>query len=103
MEKERAIFRTFLPLYADKASCPRRRVCYLQFFEEGLCKEAPLIEMGVQDVLDCLSPDDVTVRWLLNQMRTFDPYSQKVIGLVFERKRVVSDVLWVKTRRDEIE
>lgn len=101
MERERKIYETFLSMAAKRAPCPRERLCYLQFYDGHLSAETPLVAMSAQDVLDCLSPEDVTVRWLLNQMRTFDPHTQKVVGLVFDRARVVSDVLWARRILDE--
>lgn len=95
MERERRIFRGFLDLHARKASTTERPAAHMQFWSEGLGVDEPLLLMDEEDLLGALDVEASPVRWLLHQLRTYDPARQKIVGLIFDRKTVLSDVLWV--------
>ena len=95
----RSIFRGFLAVHAHKAPTPPRdgtRVAYLQFYDpqRPLAADAPLLALGQDDILDALDPDgSELVRWLLEQLRTYDCDRQRIVGLIFDRATVLSEVL----------
>ena len=97
MEEQRRIFESFLSLFAQKARPVGRRVANVYFLKKGEFPHPshPLIEMTVEDMIGCEKMDceQELVRWLLNQMSTYDCYTQKVVALVFDDKIVLSDVI----------
>jgi succinate dehydrogenase flavin-adding protein (antitoxin of CptAB toxin-antitoxin module) len=62
-------------------------------FRFGLSPMQPLISMSVENLLEELDKDAELVRWLLNQMTTYDCRKQKLVALIFDRQTVISDVL----------
>ena len=99
METHRKIFDTFLKLNAKKASCTDTPVAHLQFYEH-MDPNAPLLQMDQKDILEELDKESSPVRWLLNQLVTYDCTKQKIVGLIFDRQTVISDVLWVHREVD---
>ena len=98
MEVQRKIFATFMSLHAHKASPTSEPMAHLQFYSEGapLSPADPLLALTREDVLEALDavhPDAELVRWLLEQMRTYDCTCQTIVGLVFDNHTVLSEVL----------
>jgi hypothetical protein len=57
--------------------------------------EAPLLAMDREDVLEAMDSDSRLVSWLLEQMRTYDCRTQRIVALVFDKRTVLSEVLRV--------
>ena len=94
MDEQRRIFDTFLRTNVRKCRPARKPHAYLQFYRGAVPHGEPLIEFAEDDVHKALDPDaSDLVRWLLYQMRTHDNTTQKVVGLIFDRETVLSDVL----------
>lgn len=102
MEEERRIFRQFLQMHAAKATPTDEPMAHLQFYSprSPLPADAPLIRLDYDDVLDALDADgSELVRWLLEQMKTYDCRRQRIVGLVFldgtaaKQRVVLSEVL----------
>ena len=96
MEQERRAFKVFLSMHAHKAVPTEEPVAYLQFYNgHSIPADAPLIKFTREDIVDCDDLDHTSelVRFLLHQMTTYECRSQRVVGLVFDRTRVLSDVL----------
>lgn len=92
MDERRGTFRAFLALHAHKApQGTEEPVAHLQFHPVAL--EAPLLALTRDDVLDALDASSELVRWLLEQMRTYDCRTQRIVGLVFDERTVLSEVL----------
>ena len=73
---------------------PTEEPCvHLQFHAEAMPHDAPLLRLTRDDVLEALDPDAELVRWLLEQMRTYDCAHQRIVALVFDRRTVLSEVL----------
>lgn len=100
MEEQRRIFQTFLAINGKKASHTDRPVAHMQFHSDTLDPNAPLLLMDQEDILRELDKESSHVRWLLNQLTTYDCTRQKIIGLIFDSKTVVSDVLWSRREID---
>ena len=97
MDARRRAFDAFLSLHAHKATCTEEPVVQLQFCDaDGTppALDAPLVALTRNDVLAELDKDAELVRWLLHQMSTYDCRRQRVVGLVFDRSTVLSEVLW---------
>lgn len=95
MEKQRQIYSNFMCLNAHKAACTEVPTAHVMFYKDGgvISPLQPLISMTIDDVLEELDRESELVRWLLNQMSTYDPRKQKIVALVFDRQTVLSDVL----------
>lgn len=101
MQEQRQIFQTFLKLNVDKANVCEECVAHMQFYKEGLLStNDPLLLMDQDDIVDELDVSSDSVRWLLHQLTTFDSTRQKIVGLIFDRSTVLSDVFWVKREID---
>lgn len=94
MERERGLYHTFMALHAHKARPTEEPVAHLQW-HRGDCMplDAPLWRLTRDEVVDALDPSSELVRWLLEQMRTYDCTQQCIVGLVFDARTVLSDVL----------
>lgn len=93
MEEKRRIYDGFLRMHANKAGTTEEPVAHLAFYSPTMSMNDPLIRLDRDDVLDALDPSSELVRWLLEQMRTYDCTKQRIVGLVFDRHTVISDVL----------
>ena len=96
MDERRRTFQTFLALNACKACTSETPVAYLQFCHDGVTPpppDEPLIALSAEDVMEELDSEAELVRWLLHQMTTYEPSRQRIVGLVFDRTTVLSEVL----------
>tara|TARA_B110000046_G_C12760563_1_gene300685 strand:- start:18 stop:314 length:297 start_codon:yes stop_codon:yes gene_type:complete len=95
MERERKIFQTYLAMHAHKARPTEEPVAHLQWHADTLPLDAPLWRLTRAEVVEALDPSSDLVRWLLEQLRTYDCMRQCVVGLVYDKQTVLSDVLHV--------
>ena len=96
MEQERRAFHTFLALHAKKARPTEEPVVHLAF--RGADGSMPasadaLVTLTREEVLEELDGNAELVRWLLTQMSTYDCRRQTIVGLVFDKCTVLSEVL----------
>ena len=95
MERERKLFHTFLSMHAHKAMPTDEPIAHVQFHSETLSPTDPLLAMTRDDVLEALDADSSElVRWLLEQMRTYDCTRQRIVALIFDERTVLSEVLY---------
>ena len=99
MEKERKIFETFLSLHSHKADVTDEPVAHVQFHSDKMPHNAPLLQMTKEDIISDLDPTSELVRWLLEQMNTYDCTRQRIVGLIFDERTVLSEVLRVHPSR----
>lgn len=73
-------------------------VAHLQFYDEGTSSHmsGPLVAFTREDVMEEFDIESELVRWLLNQMSTYEPMHQCIVGLVFDKSTILSDVLLVR-------
>jgi hypothetical protein len=95
MERERRAFQVFLAIHASKAVATEEPVAHLQFYDECMPADVSLIKFTRDDIVECdeLDHESELVRFLLHQMTTYDFRTQRIIGLIFNRTTVISDVL----------
>ena len=96
MEEQRRIFSTFLVLNANRATATEEPIVHMMFSPDTI--NGPLYRLTLDDVLqECaqgrLNKNSELVRWLLNQMTTYDFYKQRIIALKFDESTVLSEVL----------
>ena len=66
---------------------------HLQFYSDQVDHSAPLLVFGRDDIMNELDTESELVRWLLEQMRTYDCRTQCIVGLIFDKQTVLSEVL----------
>lgn len=96
MEEQRRVFSAFLVLNAPRATATEEPVVHMMFSPDNL--HGPIYRLTRDDVLqECdegrLDRDSELVRWLLNQMTTYDCRRQRILALRFDRSTVLSEVL----------
>ena len=85
MEREHKALRTFLERTYRSARPTGEPVAHLQFHERATGADVSLLRLERDDVLAALDTSSVLVQKLLEQMRTYDPATQVIVGLVFDR------------------
>lgn len=95
MEAERKIFHVFLGLHSHKACTTDEPIAHLQFHNDTLSPDAPLISFTREDVIEELDKESELVRFLLHQMTTYDCHTQRIVGLIFNKQTVLSEVMRV--------
>lgn len=103
MERERQLFATFLSMHAHKATVTEEPVAHLQFYAETMPPDLALFALTRDDVADAirsgrLDGESELVRWLMEQLRTYDCRCERIVGLVFSKSVVLSEVLRVAPR-----
>ena len=95
MDAKRKIYENFLSLNAHKACVTDTPQVHVMFYQPDrvISPLHPLVLMSVDDVMQELDKDAELVRWLLNQMATYDCRKQRIVALIFDRRTVLSDVL----------
>lgn len=98
MERERSAYAAFMTLRSVGVTSTKEPIAHLQFYESTHSSHmsGPLIAFSRQNVADEFDTESELVRWLLNQMSTYDPTSQCIVGLVFDKQTILSDVLMVR-------
>ena len=96
MEEQRRVFSTFLALNASRATATEEPVVHMMFSAENI--NGPLYRLTRDDVMqECaagrLDQNSELVRWLLNQMTTYDSRKQRILALRFDKATVLSEVL----------
>jgi len=56
----------------------------------------PLVAFTRENVVEEFDVESELVRWLLNQMSTYEPTRQCIVGLAFDKSTILTDVLAVK-------
>ena len=99
--KRQAILKTFLMLNHHQVapSSDGERRAYLHFLKQDdeqngdALQNTELVCLCREDVEGELDIKNALVKELLRQMTTYDPYEQRVIGIVFAKDYVLSEVL----------
>ena len=97
MDEKRRIYGSLMSLHARKANVTPTPTAHILFYDPSSSSvHSPLVSMTAQDVMDELDRDAELVRWLLHQMSTYDCATQAIVGVVFDKQTVLSDVVRVK-------
>lgn len=80
-------------MHANKSTATETPTAHLQFYRGTMDPTEPLLTLSLEDVLDALDRESELVRWLLRQMSTYDCTRERIVGLVFDRQTVLSEVL----------
>lgn len=91
--QQHELFKAFLPLHGKQAKPSDAPLAYLQFASAYRGVPSRLITFRREDVVAEFDSDAPLVRWLLNQMTTYDCRTQRIVGLVFDRRTILSEVV----------
>ena len=95
MDEQRRIFHNFLTLHSHKAPATDEPCAFLQFHSSSMPHDVELLRFSRQDVVEALDAEHSDlVRWLLKQMNTYTCTRQCIVGLIFDERTVLSEVLW---------
>ena len=97
MEERREIYKGFATLNYEKAATTIEPIAHLQFYDKykAVTHNQPLIAMNVDEVLEVLNKESILVQKLLHQMKTYEFDRQAIVGLIFVKETVLSDVVRV--------
>lgn len=98
MDEKRRAYSAFMTLRASGVKPTEEPIAHLQFYDEKTSSHmsGPLVAFTRENVVEEFNVDSELVRWLLNQMSTYEPTRQCIVGLVFDTSTILSDVLVVK-------
>lgn len=94
-DEDYRLLNSFVSLHGHQAHPTEEPVAYLQFAESYRGGDSGLIIFQKEDIPHELNVESELVRWLLKQLNTYDCRSQRIIGLIFDRDTVLSEVLRV--------
>ena len=83
----------FVPMHEKQAATSDVPLAYLQFANAFRGGPSRLIAFKMEDVVKEFDTDSPLVRWLLNQMTTYDCRTQRILGLIFDKKTILSEVI----------
>lgn len=98
MDERRRAYSAFMTLRVSGVKPSEEPIAHLQFFDEKTSSHmsGPLVAFTRENVVEEFNVDSELVRWLLNQMSTYEPTRQCIVGLVFDASTILSDVLVAK-------
>lgn len=98
MEEQRRAHSAFMTLRSSGVRPTEEPVAHLQFYDDKNSSHmsAPLVAFTRENVVEEFDVESELVRWLLNQMSTYEPTRQCIVGLVFDKSTILSDVLMVR-------
>lgn len=74
-------------------SSPERVAHLVHFSASGMPLDVPLTPYTIERIVDELDPDSHPIRWLIQQVQTYDIDSQNVIGLIFSPTSALAHVV----------
>lgn len=89
-DARRRDFDCFLALHASKATTTDEPMVHAMFHNHS----SPLLGMDEEDLKGVLDVEEELPTRLLQQLRTYDCRTQRILALIFDRKTVLSTVLW---------
>lgn len=100
MEEQRVLHKRLLTARFRAVQCHSdERLAHVAFLGDGVAPEASVWQLMSSDqIVERFDASSDLVRWLLNQVATFNPDTQAVVASAFDDRCVVSDVLWLRRR-----
>lgn len=92
MERERKILNQVLTMQAHRAVPTQEPCVYIHFYNDGSLGNE-LVRLTPSEVVEELDVTSEFVRWLLNQMNTYRCDVQRIVAVVFDKRKVLSEVL----------
>ena len=93
MEDEQRALTAFVQLHAPKAQLHKERCAFLtQYISNGISIDTVLERYTLDQITRMFEMNHLT-RWLINQMQTYDPDKEVIIGLIFSESNVLAHVV----------
>jgi len=95
MQSERKNLDNFVALHASKALLSPDRVVHLVQYSAITPLDVKLTQYTIDDIMesDRFDTSSVLVQWLLKQLHSYNPISEKVVGLQFSKHSVLAHVV----------
>lgn len=96
MEEQRRIYSAYLAMRTSDRRSSKDPVALLQFYDQTAGSSHmtdAFVAFTREDVVEEFDTNSELVRWLLQQMSTYEPTKQCIVGLVFDKITILSDVL----------
>ena len=106
MEAEQTALHSFVRLHGTRLKGVRthNRVAHLvPFSPSGILLHAPLQPYTVERIVAELDAESLPIRWLIQQVQTYDVDTQNVLGLVFDRQSALAHVVQCGAPKSSIE
>jgi hypothetical protein len=96
MEEEQHALNAFVQLHAPKAELHKERCVFLSnHHSSGMQLDTVLTRYTLQQVIDYFDRNTLTM-WLINQIQTYNPDKEVIIGLIFTQSSVLAHVVTLK-------
>jgi hypothetical protein len=101
MEKEQSALISFINMHAHKAVILKDTRCVqiTKYRESGIPLDVTLKKWSMQYIVNNYDVEDKLTQWVLNQLNTYNPNKEIVIGLEFENKKLLTHV--IKLEKDD--
>ena len=96
MDFEQRELKGFIDLHGFKARHhpTNQRVAHLyEYSSRGIPLNATLMQYTLEDVTSAFYTDSVLVRWLIQQIQTYDTTTEHIVGLIFDKSMVLAQVI----------
>jgi hypothetical protein len=102
MEQEQDALKHFINLHCNKVALSKERCLhYTDFKESGVSLNVKLETMDQEEFRSKMDMTNPLNQWVMNQMTTFDPDHEILIGLRFRHSFVLSHVVRLKPKEDD--
>ena len=89
-----------MQLHAPKAQLHKERCVFLtQYMTSGISIDTVLERYTLDQITRMFEINQLT-RWLINQVQTYDPDKEVIIGLIFSKSNVLAHVVRLKVDED---
>lgn len=100
MENEQSALTAFVQVHAPKAQLHKERCAFLTQYKENGISIDTVLERYTLDKITRMFEINPLTRWLINQMQTYDPDKEVIIGLIFSQENILAHVVRLKVDED---
>ena len=101
MDKEQEVLLNFVNLHASKTyTCDERCIHIAKYNPDGIPIDAEFEILNINDVLHKYNTNETLIQWVLRQMHTYDTEKQIILGIEFDKNKILSHVLQLKPSDD---
>ncbi len=93
MDNNQELFKVFLTMHNKKAKTTKEPIAYLVHKEDCLKAETPLVAWKEHHLVNYFDHDSKQFQWLMKQLKTYDYENEVILGMFYDKKSVISEVL----------
>jgi hypothetical protein len=94
MEEEQRELNSFINLHGHKAKILKERCIYLtKWSRQGIDIDVDLSRCSMEDICSIYDTESHLTQWTLNQISTYNPEKEVVVGLEFDGGKILSHVI----------